>query len=704
MGVTARRTGTVVGPQGIPGPQGPTGPQGLPGGLPKAALDLRTYVSTSRQSIIVDRYSSNGDGGGGTFVWNPTDVRADNGGTIFAVLGVSQGRWNRVYSGPLNIRWFGAKGDGRWTTATISNGSQSITVAGVTGADVGKLILVDAAGPSGTATLVGVLSATGTISVAASHSVTSARCFLASDDTTAILATIAAAYALGGGGVLVPLGMFGHQGITISVPGVYLRGLGDGGGNSGANANGVAVSELRHINVTGLPDAVFFDGGAYTSGPNLSAIQGCGLTDISIGGTSATNNCLRIRNCHHSYFGHYRTVDCAQAGTKTEFTIANVYDHPRHSSNENTPLAGARPTYGQHLGWTGSTGNSSTSSKTLCPVFEGTTNGYYEESGNSNAVECGTFEGCSGVGMILGPQSANGNYSNIDMEANGADVQCVSGSAGHKFDTIQATSGGAGGGIEFKSGCSNHTVISGDYTNVTVDTGALNVSLEGTISAGAFTNNGSGTKGSVHLPSGWVAALFPGGIAASFGAAITGGTTTDTLTATGASVLHATNVETDGPAFNAVTPRFKVSLASDQNYLVGMDFDTTDTTADSEGTPYIQATKNGSGYRKLRLQPGGVGIGIGPTTGTMSGLFTLLNQSVTGFVINPGTDFRSTITFTGVRVGDVIIATPRVALANGIHYYAYVSANDQITLAYIVSGSSQTIATTTFDFLAIRQS
>lgn len=44
---------------------------------------------------------------GGTFIWSATGTA--NGGTVFA--GVN-GYWNRQYSGSVNVKWFGAKGDG----------------------------------------------------------------------------------------------------------------------------------------------------------------------------------------------------------------------------------------------------------------------------------------------------------------------------------------------------------------------------------------------------------------------------------------------------------------------------------------------------------------------------------------------------------------------------------------------------------------
>jgi hypothetical protein len=51
-----------------------------------------------------------GDGGGGLFYWDSTSTAADDGGTIIQPAPPA-GRWRRVYSGSLNVKWFGAQGD-----------------------------------------------------------------------------------------------------------------------------------------------------------------------------------------------------------------------------------------------------------------------------------------------------------------------------------------------------------------------------------------------------------------------------------------------------------------------------------------------------------------------------------------------------------------------------------------------------------------
>jgi hypothetical protein len=64
--------------------------------------------SGSNPTIIVGGYSTPGDGGGGLFYWDTTSSTGDNGGTIIVPTGSSSGRWKRIYSGSIDVRWFGA--------------------------------------------------------------------------------------------------------------------------------------------------------------------------------------------------------------------------------------------------------------------------------------------------------------------------------------------------------------------------------------------------------------------------------------------------------------------------------------------------------------------------------------------------------------------------------------------------------------------
>jgi hypothetical protein len=66
--------------------------------------------ATTAPVVVVEGYSTGGDGGGGMFLWNATSTLTDNDGTIVRpndVAAASPGRWIRLYSGPVNVRWFG---------------------------------------------------------------------------------------------------------------------------------------------------------------------------------------------------------------------------------------------------------------------------------------------------------------------------------------------------------------------------------------------------------------------------------------------------------------------------------------------------------------------------------------------------------------------------------------------------------------------
>jgi hypothetical protein len=82
-----------------PGPPAKLGPAPTPpGGKDSVVLALGYWFP--------------GDGGGGLFHWDPFSGAQPDSGTVFEVPGHPIGRWIRLDSGPLNVRWFGAKGDG----------------------------------------------------------------------------------------------------------------------------------------------------------------------------------------------------------------------------------------------------------------------------------------------------------------------------------------------------------------------------------------------------------------------------------------------------------------------------------------------------------------------------------------------------------------------------------------------------------------
>jgi hypothetical protein len=76
-----------------------------------AGLLLVSGVDAS-SSVVMNGYYTPGDGGGGTFAWDPT-VTSSTADNVLVVLptGRELGGWRRVYSGAISVKWGGAYGD-----------------------------------------------------------------------------------------------------------------------------------------------------------------------------------------------------------------------------------------------------------------------------------------------------------------------------------------------------------------------------------------------------------------------------------------------------------------------------------------------------------------------------------------------------------------------------------------------------------------
>lgn len=95
--------------------------------------ELKTIEGVDSAYVIVRGYYVDGDGGGGDFFWNDSSTETDNAGTIIQTTGITIGRWIRTNYDILNVKYFGAKGDGS------SNDSTSIQTAIATNIQ-GKLL------------------------------------------------------------------------------------------------------------------------------------------------------------------------------------------------------------------------------------------------------------------------------------------------------------------------------------------------------------------------------------------------------------------------------------------------------------------------------------------------------------------------------------------------------------------------------------
>lgn len=86
----------------------------------ESAAVVATHIAGLRATVgafdgqlaFVSGYYSVGDGGGGFFRWNSASTSTDDGGITIKATASTTGRWVRIYSAPIDARWFGCKGDG----------------------------------------------------------------------------------------------------------------------------------------------------------------------------------------------------------------------------------------------------------------------------------------------------------------------------------------------------------------------------------------------------------------------------------------------------------------------------------------------------------------------------------------------------------------------------------------------------------------
>lgn len=88
--------------------------------------DLKNY--SGNEYVYVKGYHKVGDGGGGYFLLKQSNSQANNGTIFNHIVNGSNKKWIRIHNGPLNIRWFGAKGDDFTDdTTSISNAIEAST-------------------------------------------------------------------------------------------------------------------------------------------------------------------------------------------------------------------------------------------------------------------------------------------------------------------------------------------------------------------------------------------------------------------------------------------------------------------------------------------------------------------------------------------------------------------------------------------------
>lgn len=197
-----------------------------------------------KMQALVAGYYAHGDGGGGHFYYDVDARDVDNGGTIIAPdAGV--GRWKRLHSGPVSVKWFGARCDCGSRTASTSALSPTMAIP-TSGLSVGQIVFVPGAGIAGRvlrATITAVGRGNVTLSAAASHTLHNVTIYYGTPDHGPINAAIIFA-SDAAGEIYLPRGMALIEeplNITMQSNGITLRGSARYRSSILANTGAVAV-------------------------------------------------------------------------------------------------------------------------------------------------------------------------------------------------------------------------------------------------------------------------------------------------------------------------------------------------------------------------------------------------------------------------------------------------------------------------------
>ncbi|MEX0780772.1 MAG: hypothetical protein WD037_13595 [Balneolales bacterium] len=81
-------------------------------------FSLRGAPGKHGEHALLTGYYHANDGGGSAVFWDNESTEGDDNGMVFKVDGVKKGRWKRPNANTINVKWFGANGDGVFRTGT----------------------------------------------------------------------------------------------------------------------------------------------------------------------------------------------------------------------------------------------------------------------------------------------------------------------------------------------------------------------------------------------------------------------------------------------------------------------------------------------------------------------------------------------------------------------------------------------------------
>ncbi|MCH2126628.1 MAG: glycoside hydrolase family 55 protein [Pirellulaceae bacterium] len=100
--------------------------------------ELKQVMPESCGAIQLLGHSQPGDGGGGLFHWNSHSMANPDDGIVVAATTEKPGRWHRLEADPINVKWYGAQGNGSDATAAIQGALDAAAAGGTVRLPSGK--------------------------------------------------------------------------------------------------------------------------------------------------------------------------------------------------------------------------------------------------------------------------------------------------------------------------------------------------------------------------------------------------------------------------------------------------------------------------------------------------------------------------------------------------------------------------------------
>jgi hypothetical protein len=175
------------------------------------------------------------------------------------------------------------------------------------------------------------------------------------------------------------------------------------------------------LNITGAGPGLVVDAGATPLASGGVIVTNIVIDNLTINCTGAATIGVFIRGITHSQFDRLRPINFPAYAMLCSFMVNNSFYDFCHSGNE--PGIITPSVIGVGLGARGA-GEQSSGCTWINPVIEGTSgNGLVLDETAANVFVGGTVEGCGFTtgygGILIGPNSFDNTFINMDLEANG---------------------------------------------------------------------------------------------------------------------------------------------------------------------------------------------------------------------------------------------------------------------------------------------